>query len=140
MLDPQRRDYVLDHAIGAGKLPQSRREHYRQMYDRDPAGTETVLAMLAPGLPGVTRPAAAGFNSPHTPELFPDLVRGQRGRHGPGTALASAPVPLPAQRAPAPAEGDTLLTPELVAGWSRQLFPESASLGFRPGRVTRAGD
>src|SRR5262245_39487547 len=83
MLDTQRRDALISAAIAAGKFAPDRREHYRQMYDRDPGGTELVLAALTPGVPPVP---VASFNSPHTAELFPDLARGHRHTPRPATA------------------------------------------------------
>lgn len=50
MLDASRTEQVLDQAVAAGKIPPDRKPYYRQLHERDPAGTERLLASLAPGL------------------------------------------------------------------------------------------
>jgi hypothetical protein len=123
MNDTTRRDYVLSEAIAAGKFGESRRAHWQGQYDRDPAGTEQVLAALVSVHP----------EPPYPRSLFPELDRRQQrpGRaHATATATAPPPPPTPA------ATGD--ISDEVVAGWSRSLFPETASASS--GRVTRAHD
>jgi hypothetical protein len=65
-VDPYRREYVLAQAVSAGKFAPERSTHYRTLYDRDPAGTEVLLARLASGV-------AAGGGAPYPRELFPEL-------------------------------------------------------------------
>jgi hypothetical protein len=133
MADAIRREYLLDHAILAGKFPVQRRQHWQQRYDRDPVGTEQVLAALAPIVTGAQV-------SPYPREMFPELDRQPRrqraGASAPSASAAhvSAAAPLP----PTVAAGDDL-TPEVVAAWSRELFPEAAYAEI-PRRVTRAND
>jgi len=56
----QDRDDAIRAAIGEGRFSPSRREHYAQMWDRDPEGTRILLTAsadqggLAPGLVPVT--------------------------------------------------------------------------------------
>ena len=46
-----RADRLINEAIAAGKLVESRRQHYRTLFARAPAQTEQLLATLAPVLP-----------------------------------------------------------------------------------------
>lgn len=46
----EHRDRTISAAIGAGKIPPARREHYATAWAADPEGTETLLASLEPGL------------------------------------------------------------------------------------------
>jgi hypothetical protein len=143
MRDATRRDYVLDQAVAAGKFSAARRAHWQAQYDRDPFGTEQTLAVLASGLASGGASAVPGFNSPHTASLFPDLARARQPRRGRAAARVAATSPVRAtqrQTATPSAEEATELTPEVVAAWSRQLFPDTASFGIRPGRVTRANN
>lgn len=121
LVDETRREYVIDVAVAAGKFPEERRTHYRQMYNRDPVGTERVLAALG----SVTVPAPL-----YPRELFPELSRPSThvrasSQADAGATAASAP---PARPAPAPATGPlhSEITDEQVAQWSRRLFPETA--------------
>ena|SRR6266511_5144155 len=43
------RETVLERAVAAGLIPDSRRDDYRAMWERDLEGTVAVLASLAPG-------------------------------------------------------------------------------------------
>lgn len=43
----QKRDRILDSAMGLGKFPPSRREHYATMYDADPDGAVELLDRMA---------------------------------------------------------------------------------------------
>jgi hypothetical protein len=125
-----RREHVLNEAVRAGKFTAARAAHYRALYDRDPAGTEQVLAMLAPALEGV--PAAV------PPAEHGGRVYG-RGGSAPAAVVAQAGVAATAPRAvPAAAPEAEGLTPETVAGWSRALFPEVGRETAT--RVTRAHD
>jgi hypothetical protein len=45
-----RRERLINAAIAANKIPESRRDHYRQAWNKDPGVTEALLAELAPGL------------------------------------------------------------------------------------------
>jgi hypothetical protein len=137
-----RRDYLVEQAVQAGKFPPERRGHWRTLYDRDPAGTETTLAALAPALVGVRTPSAllAG-DSPYPRELFPELVRADRRavvttQVAPATAAVAHPRPA----APPPEASETELSPELVSNWSHDMFPEAAASGAVRSRVSRAND
>jgi len=117
MFEHARRDAVISAAIAAGKFSEDRRSFWETHYDRDPAGTEATLAMLAPVLPV----------EPYPRELFPELRRQPQpvaasALHGAATAYPTAQV-----------------TPEVVAVWSRDLFPETQQ-SSQQGRVTRAND
>lgn len=122
-----RREYVIDQAIAAGKFGENRRTFWRGEYDRNPAGTEQTLAALASvteGTPAYPREI-----------LFPPTQR----RHPPArrssvAATVTSPTPQPAPVPPAAPASD-----EQVAGWTRELFPETAAAGARS-RVTRAND
>lgn len=139
----QRRDYLISEAIRAGKFTAARAQHYRQMYDRDPAGTEQLLAALAPaGTALAAAGALAGHPgpqaepAPYPRELFPELAR--HDRHAPvAPALAAVAAPQPAPPA-RPAADPGVIPPEQVARWSAELFPETQAA--RGGRVTRAND
>jgi hypothetical protein len=127
-----RREYVISEAVRAGKFSESRADHYRQMFDADPPGTERVLAALASALPG---------EHPYPPELFPELARSRNRRsdvqaasHLPRAPLPQAPSPQPSTGAVG-AEGG--VTSEQVAAWSRQLFPETRGVS---GRIVRCND
>lgn len=120
MHDATRRDHVLSAAIAAGKFSEQRRTVWAAAYDRDPAGTEALIALL-------TSPFAPA--EPYPRELFPELAGEQRRTHTSGLAPAQVNVAASAACAKVP-------TPELVADWTRQLFPHAPSAG----RITRTGD
>jgi hypothetical protein len=44
------RETILERAVATGKIPAAHRDHYRERYDRDRAGTVALLASLAPGV------------------------------------------------------------------------------------------
>jgi hypothetical protein len=46
-----RRFQIVDEAIRANKIPESRREYYEREWDLNPVATEAVLRELAPGVP-----------------------------------------------------------------------------------------
>lgn len=108
MHDATRREYILDRAQNDGRIARASRAHWQQQYDRDPAGTEAVLASLQPmtGVLGDT--ATAAGERPSAPHVNPVLVPQER----------------------------TEITPEVVSGWTQSLFPETRA-GFKRGRVTR---
>jgi hypothetical protein len=109
MHDEQRREAVLAEAVRAGKFTAERLPHYRTMYDRDPAGTEAAInAMTAVGAAVLGGASVATSTEP------------------PAQAQHVNPV------APPPAASADL-SPELVAGWSRKLFPEAVAA--KPGRI-----
>jgi hypothetical protein len=108
MSDPTRREAVLAEAVRVGKFLPHRVPHYRAMYDRDPAGTENLIAAIHALGPGVLDSAAAAAGEP-----------------------AQAPHVHPVVPA---AEAD--LDPQQVAAWSRALFPEAVAAGSRPDRIT----
>jgi hypothetical protein len=109
MSDPTRREAVLADAVRAGKFLPHRVPHYRTMYDRDPAGTEALIAAIY---------AVGGDVLGHTQAAAPAE---------PGQAQHPHPV-VPA------AEAD--LDPEQVAAWSRALFPEAVAAASKPGRIS----
>jgi hypothetical protein len=127
MTDTIRRDALIAQAVTAGKFSQERAAHYAAQYDRDPAGTERLLASLA-SVPGnvlghggdeVDRTLAAGR-----------ALLVNRG------VVASAPAaatrePVQAQhlRPVEQVEGNIELTPENVEKWTRDLFPETRATG-----------
>ena len=45
-----RRDRDIEQAVMAGKFPAARVPHWQRLYDRDPEGTQVVLASLTPGV------------------------------------------------------------------------------------------
>jgi hypothetical protein len=55
------RQKTIDAAVSSHRIPESRRSHYAGLYDRDPAGTKTLLASLTP-VPTVLarQPATSG--------------------------------------------------------------------------------
>jgi hypothetical protein len=62
------RDELIESAVKARKILKSETKRYREMYDRDPVGTQQLLAKLTPGPPlkgEVARPEGTG--------LFPEL-------------------------------------------------------------------
>lgn len=142
MVDTQRREQLLAEAVRAGKFTAQRAEHYRQLYDSDPAGTEQVLAALAPVGNAITAaavlagaPAAVLAEVPPYPrELFPELVRRER-RAAPPAAAEPAAAEHVRPGAP-PAEAS--IRDEQVARWSAELFPETQAQ--QHGRITRAND
>ena len=48
--DKAERDEVVQAAVLAGKFPAARREHWRALWDKDPEGTRSTIAALAPGV------------------------------------------------------------------------------------------
>jgi hypothetical protein len=109
MSDPTRREAVLAEAVRAGKFPAHRVPHYRREYDRDPAGTEALIAALY---------AVGGDVLGHSRAAA---------RVEPGQAQHPHPV-VPA--------AEVELDAEQVGAWSRQLFPEAVAAGSKPGRIT----
>lgn len=61
------RERVLNEAVEAGKIGRSRLDDYRERYERDPVGTQQLLASLAP-VPGVSGEDDDGLHG-----LFPEL-------------------------------------------------------------------
>jgi hypothetical protein len=112
MHNPQRREALLDNAIAVGKFPAHRRAFWAAKYDQDPAGTEAIInALHAVGASLLGNAAAASTELPTQ-------------------AQHVAPV------APAPPAASADLSPDRVAGWSRELFPEAVAAGSKPGRIT----
>jgi hypothetical protein len=143
-----RRERVLDQAIASGKFPEARRQHYRNSWDRDPAGTEQVIAGLV-GVPLLASIAQSEAQPQRTPDeldeqvalaatLYPELRNARRIPHGGTAAPAPEPTrahapPRQAQEPPPPsapasaasAGGDVVeLRPEIVDGWTEALYPE----------------
>jgi hypothetical protein len=117
-----RKEHVLNEAIASGKFGEDRRGFWSQQYDRDPAGTERTLDALVSATEG---------QPPYPPELFPHLFS-QR-RH-PQMRSASVAATVPTPQPPPSAE----VVDEAVAGWTRQLFPETRAVAG--GRVVRCND
>jgi hypothetical protein len=64
MPDPVRREQLLAKAVQEGKFPPTRVDHYRALYETDPAVTEQLLAALTPGLlPGELESLQASVGS-----------------------------------------------------------------------------
>jgi hypothetical protein len=138
MTDTARRDYLIGEAVAAGKFMAERAPFYRERYDRDPAGTEQVLAMLAPALAGV-----AGLEpAPYPRELFPELDRRARRAAGVPATFAPAATAPPAATAaharPVTPAAESALTPEQVGAWSHELGFDRVEASV--GRVARAND
>lgn len=71
------RDAVIEAAIGAGKFSASRRDHYRQAWDADPAGTERVIASLVPALAAPSAPrhsAPPASDDAYPQSWFPEVA------------------------------------------------------------------
>lgn len=135
-LDPNRREQVLAVAVHAGKFTAERAALYRDLYDRDPAGTERLIESLEAVPADLLQTSLLNRGDPllaAARDVFPELG-GRRGRGsarpaGGGDPLAP-PVGYPRPASP-PAE-DTVATVVDVAS----LFPE---VGRRKsGRITWA--
>lgn len=63
---------MLSAAIAAGRFPASRRSHYARMFDRDPTGTEALIAQLA-AVPVPTSGAAGSEKRPEGTGLLAEL-------------------------------------------------------------------
>lgn len=64
---------LLDAAVDDGRISETRKPHYRALHDRDPLGTERVLASLAPGPRPGNRPSdSRGYPSSWLPEIAAD--------------------------------------------------------------------
>jgi hypothetical protein len=136
MIDTTRRDYVLDRALREGRISQGSRAHWVNEYDRNPTGTETLLAALAP-LPGA---GVLGHDAVQaTVDAGRALVQPYRRPAQPVPAAAAhEPVQAQHMRPVEQPATDIELTPENVARWSAELFPETrAGRGPQQGRVTR---
>jgi hypothetical protein len=58
------KERILAGAIGEGKFPPSRKEHWSQYWDRDPEGAKQAIASLEAGLV----PISAATGNPSTPD------------------------------------------------------------------------
>jgi len=72
----ERRERVIDEAVKATKIPESRREHYRRAWNKDPIATEALLRELAPAVAPIEAGATEAEGLPWVP--IPDPAR--RGR------------------------------------------------------------
>jgi hypothetical protein len=122
MHDTTRRDAILTAAIAAGKFSEQRRPVWASNYDRDPAGTEATIALLA---------VPPHMAQPYPPQLFPELARQTR---------LARPTGLEERLVAASADISAALSPELVAGWSAQLFPRPGADTAADGHVIWAND
>jgi hypothetical protein len=126
MTDTIRRDALIAQAVAAGKLSQARAAHYAAQYDKDPVGTERLLASLAPV------PVLAGNVLGHGGDEVDRTLAAGRALIGNRGVVASAPTaatrePVHAQhlRPVEQVEGNIELTPANVEQWTRELFPET---------------
>jgi ATP-dependent protease ClpP protease subunit len=71
-LQQQRRDSVISAAIRDGKFEAARRQHYEDLWDLDPVGTEKRIKNLAPGLIPTDPAGYAGGD-----EVLADRLYGQ---------------------------------------------------------------
>lgn len=140
-----RRDYVINEAVRAGKFTRARGKFWRRQYDRDPVGTEAALALMASPLDGP---------QPYPKELFPELSRmGRRGLLPPTRRSPAAAAVTPISRvlpdsgvrsaAPQPAVGPVshARTSDVAAGRIvRPATPPSAGHGGRPPSRVRPGE
>ena len=136
MTDTVRRDYLLEQAVRAGKFPATRIPHYAARYDRDPAGTEQLLASLTP----VPTSGVLGHSGDEVDRTL------EAGRALLGNRGSVASVPAAAVREPVQAQhlrpvertaSSVELTPENVERWTRALFPETrAGAGTERKRIT----
>jgi hypothetical protein len=140
----ERRNQVIHAAIAAGRFPEARRQHYSEMYDRDRAGTERLIA----GLEGIPLLASLASEQMLTPGmttsqmLYPELRNPRPLRYG------GSPAPAPATPPPAAASHSggrevIELRPKMVEDWTNQLYPEVAERKARPQgeqRIFRAND
>lgn len=75
VLATRQRDEAIDAAVGTGRIPPARREHWAALWSADPDGTRDVLAGLAPGTVAAT--VAAGYAAaPPESEGLTDYDRG----------------------------------------------------------------
>jgi hypothetical protein len=132
MADQIRRDYLIGQAVQAGKFTAARAPFYQEMYDRDPAGTEQILAMLGPALAGV-RGLDPAEQQPYPRSLFPELDRRARRQAAPPAIAGNAPEAAEHARPVTPA-AEVDLSPDQVGAWSHQLGFDTAA---KAGRVTR---
>ena len=136
MTDTVRRDYLLEQAVRAGKFPATRIPHYVAQYDRDPAGTEQLLASLTP----VPTSGVLG----HSGDEVDQTLAAGRALLGNRSRVASVPAaaagePVQAQHLrPVEQPASAVeLTPENVERWTRALFPETrAGAGAGRKRIT----
>jgi hypothetical protein len=76
MMQNTRRDNTINAAIKAGKFAPGRADHFRELWDADPDGTETLINGMSPGLVPLN---ASGYRGQETDEqnslygsLYPD--------------------------------------------------------------------
>jgi ATP-dependent protease ClpP protease subunit len=72
----ERRDNAITNAIRTGRITPAQRDHFATLWDADPAGTETLLASLAPGLVPVDELGRAGELENPAPEMKEGAVSG----------------------------------------------------------------
>jgi hypothetical protein len=143
------REHLLNAAVAAGKFPESRRGHWRALYDHDPAGTAQVIAALTPAV----GPNPTFGVTPYPRELFPELARQPShmrfASRQADVGVAAVSFQSPPATRPSPAQAPlsvpssspaaiALPTAEQVSAWSRELFPEVAQP--RVGPVIWAND
>ena len=133
MLDTTRRDYVLDRYMAEGRIIQASRADWQARYDRNPAGTERVLAMLAPLPADPVDPVQA------TAQAALALVHGkQRGPTSFTPTVALGPVQR-SVRATVAASADPAGLLGQVKAWTRELFPETAVVPDPQNRIFSDG-
>jgi hypothetical protein len=159
MRDLQRREQVLASAVAAGKIPESRKDHYTRLWDANPERTEQLLALaasvpahlladLAPAASAAAEAASEEQVTTWTHELFPETARelvvmdGEvigTGYATPPEQRAQAKVAPPVARTSPPERGyrsppsspaaAISFSPDDVKAWSRMLFPDAPKEG-----------
>jgi hypothetical protein len=83
-----RRERIIEEAVAAGKFGEGRRQHYRNIYDADPAGAERLIALLAsvPNVPLDLMDKVVKFPAPPMSRaeanIKPDLGKWSDGKYG----------------------------------------------------------
>jgi hypothetical protein len=152
MTDQNRMDWLLDKCVSEGRITAAGRAEWAGRYLSDPAGTEAVLAALAP------TPIGAGVLGHGTSDPIDSmrdtgiaLARNKQSRRrsrntgrfttdgrSPMASAAGEPVQAEHMRPVEQPVSSIELTPENVARWTQELFPETrAGSGAQQGRVTR---
>jgi hypothetical protein len=93
------RDEAIKAAVGEGKFPPSRVEHYTKLWDADPEGTKNLLASLATGVIPVTERGEAGSSEGEfgSAEAYPEHWLPEVAARASGGA---APSPITHERDP----------------------------------------
>jgi hypothetical protein len=123
------RETILERAVATGKILAAQRDHYRERYNRDRAGTVRLLASLAPGVKPSDARSLREFERQQGDELlasaraaFPELRRRQANRalHPRGRPVLPAHVAGEGSGAAATSLSPAAPSHETIAS----LFPE----------------